>query len=110
MAGIKWIEIISLRFSRPDHYQAFLEIFNQVKRELEAAPQALICAELYVNTNVKTDWSIHLHWHRQPKEHPAKTVLGVSIAEYFQSFGLVNHSVWEQKGAVNDMIEFLSEN
>lgn len=107
MAEIKWIEIISLRFSKPGHRQTLLEIFNQVKRELEVAPNALLFAELYVNTNIETDWSIYLHWNRQHGRHPAKTVLGISIAEYFQSFGLVNHSIWEQRGAVNETTEFL---
>ncbi|KAF1079189.1 MAG: hypothetical protein GQF41_4492 [Candidatus Rifleibacterium amylolyticum] len=107
MAEIKWIEIISLRFSRAEHSQTFLEVFNQVKREFEAAPNSLLYAELYVNKNVETDWSIHLHWSRRPEEQPARTVLGLSIAECLETLGLVNHSVWEQKGAVNETIKFL---
>lgn len=98
MAEKGWIEIISLRLSGSGNRKAILDIFNQVSQGKRAHPDYFHYAELFANTTIETDWSIYIHWPHQAG-HPSKTVLGSSIAEAFQSLGLVNHSVWEKKYA-----------
>ncbi len=99
MTENKWVEIITLRLSDSDERQAILDIFDQVNHGKVQLPSSSGHPELYANTDIETDWSIHLKWQRQGK-HPSKTIIGLSIAEAFRSLGLVNHSIWNKKKSV----------
>ncbi|MBW2185746.1 MAG: hypothetical protein JRG71_04845 [Deltaproteobacteria bacterium] len=92
----RWIEIVSVRLCDPTNKEAVQAVFDQVNPQLSEREELDGCAELYLNAQNESDWSIHLYWKAQVQV-PSKTLLGIGIAEVFNSLGLVNHSIW-QKG------------
>lgn len=96
MAEKRLVEVISVRLSTPDHKQAVLDTFRQVKTQISNESNLSKRTELYNNTKNGTDWSIYLHW-KKPEQGQNKTLLGISIAEAFSSLGLVNHTVMAKK-------------
>lgn len=94
----KWIEIISVRLGSSDRGQEVQSVFKQLQATLVESEDCERAAELFLNSKNKTDWSIYLYW-QQPFQDPVKTMVGISIAEAFNSLGLVNHSCWIRDGA-----------
>lgn len=89
----RWIEIISVRLSDSRHRGAVRDIFSQLYPDASPSQDNPLNAELYVNHNNETDWSIYLYWNQQYGD-PFKTQMGLGIAEAFSNLGLVDHSAW----------------
>lgn len=90
----KWVEIISVRLSSPEHRSKVRKIIAHVRSGRCPLTGNKVSAELYVNQVLEMDWSIHLI-RKETDGPPGKTFLGVNIAEMLASLGLINHSVWE---------------
>ncbi|MDY0189206.1 MAG: hypothetical protein RBR22_00575 [Desulfuromonas sp.] len=97
MAHNRWIEIISVRLCDPANGAAVRNILQQIHASSDENSEQEQVAELFLNTKNHTDWSLYLYWRTQVQE-PAKTMLGLSVAEAFNALGLVNHSVWTKSG------------
>ncbi len=92
---MKWVEIISVRLSQNKDAPNVRDIYKSIIRPI-AGKGAPMDADLYVNSRVENDWSIHIF--RDSTKFPAeKTKLGLSVAEAFRAFGLVNHSIWKRE-------------
>lgn len=92
---MEWVEIIGVRLFNSVDKDKIRKIFSEVSSTLKASPEQPVRADLFVSNRVETDWSIHL-CHKSARRLPEKTRLGLSLAETFRSFGLVNHSVWHR--------------
>ncbi len=89
----KWVEIISVRLSSPEHQDKIRDIIDHVRAGRCPVTGKKITVELYVDQALEMDWSIHLP-RNETHGRPGKTVLGSNIAELFGNLGLVNHKVW----------------
>jgi len=97
MAQNRWIEIIGVRLCDPANGSAVQNIFQQIHATPGENSEQERDAELFLNSKNQTDWSLYLYWHKQVDD-PAKTMLGLSVAEAFNALGLVNHTVWMKDG------------
>jgi len=92
-----WIETINIRLSKQEDTSEFLNIFREMKVAQDNTLDNKISIKLYQNKNIENDWAICL-CHKSPEEQANKPGLGYVIIEAIRPFGLLNHSIWENKG------------
>ncbi len=90
---MKWVETIEVRLTSPRDVSRIRKIFGQVEAGLVSDPEKPITADLLTCSGVETDWCVRLHRGAEVRP-PAKTRLGLNLAEAFRSLGLVKHTVW----------------
>ena len=91
-----WVETISIRISKQENTTKLLNIFREMKAAQDNILEKKVSIKLYQNKNIENDWVICL-CHKSSEEQVNKTGLGYVIIEAIRSFGLLNHSVWENK-------------
>ena len=91
-----WIETINIRLSKQEDTTDFLKIIRTVKAVQNNTLEKKVSIKLYQNRNIENDWAICL-CHKSSEEQMNKPGLGHVIIEAIRSFGLLNHSVWENK-------------
>jgi len=95
---MKWLEIITLRSPSNVHRQFIDEIVKEAKHF--DTPKHLVEIRIYHHSVVETDLSIHIHWNSEPGSQN-KSPLGLRFSDALRNLGLLNHSVWVEKEAVN---------
>ncbi len=89
------IEIIAVRLSNPKYESNVRRLYREIGSKQATKTDEVVSSALLHCPGVSTDWSIHLQRETQQTIF-GKTNGGRMIAEFFQTLGLVNHSVWEQ--------------
>jgi len=90
---MKWLEVIKLRSAGkgsglPEEYLMSIDKFNQ---------KGLVEINIYHHAALETDLSVHLHWESEQVEQNGSS-LGLRLAQALKEFGLVDHSIWIEKG------------
>jgi hypothetical protein len=90
---MRWVEIIEIRSLSNE--EALLEpdlpaLLSELGKETE--PERI---EMYRHGEVKTDWSIHLHYASDSGE-PTRSLLGLRLVSLLREFGFVHHSIWKE--------------
>ncbi len=89
------IEIITVRLSSPKYESDIKRLFSELEVEQRINADEAVKPVLFRCSRTSTDWSIHLCCKNQ-KIVSGKTRNGQALAEVLSTFGLINHSVWEQ--------------
>ncbi len=89
------IEIITVRLSSPKYESDINRLFSELEAERGTNTDETVRPVLFRCSRASTDWSIHLYCKNQ-ETVSGKTLSGRALAEALSSFGLVNHSAWEQ--------------
>ena len=90
---MRWVEIIEIRSLSND--KALLEpdlpaLLAELASEKE--PERI---EIYSHGELKTDWSIHLHY-LSDSEMANRSLLGLRLDSLLREFGFVHHSIWKE--------------
>ena len=88
---MKWLEIITLRCTGRDRFDAALEVLEQMTRADRA--DDLVASHFYRNSEVESDLSIHFLWSSM-KSSPDKSSLGSRLAHVLREFGFIHHAIW----------------
>jgi hypothetical protein len=94
---MKWLEIIELR--SVGKYRAEVEAGLSRLTAGTDEESALRDIKVYRNVSIDTDWSIHLHF-QSPQKEMSTSPLALRLAAALKKFGLVYHSVWQDKGGI----------
>jgi hypothetical protein len=90
---MKWLEIIKVR--SVEKGAGLMEALRTpMTGEDQSGP---VEVTIFRHAGLETDWSMHLHWSSPLPEQNGST-LGLRLAQAFEEFGLVHHSVWIQNG------------
>ena len=90
---MKWLEVIKLRSAGTDP-----ELLKELLLSIDKSGQTgLLETKAYRHVALKTDMSLHLHWQSERPEFNGSK-LGLRIAQSLKEFGLIDHSVWVEKG------------
>jgi hypothetical protein len=99
---VRWVEIIDVRSL--SHEEALLEpelpaLLSELAAERE--PERI---EMYRHAELRTDWSIHIHYTSDSQE-PVKSLLGLRLVALMREFGFVHHGIWREarKGESHDV-------
>ncbi len=91
---MKWVEIIELRAFNKDDALLKLDFWKGLD---DATKEANIMKiEVYNNSTLTTDISIHLHYESAQVENQGSP-LGLQLVSELKAFGIVNHTVWVEK-------------
>ncbi len=94
---MKWVEIITLRSPTKIDAQLVDELAKQVDKS--DTPKHLVEIRVYHHSVVETDLSIHIYWKSEPgSQH--KSPLGLRFSSALRNLGLLNHSVWVERTAM----------
>jgi hypothetical protein len=98
---MKWVEIITLRSPAKINKQFVDELLKEVADSDSPSdtPKHLIEIKIYHHSVVETDLSIHIYWKSEPGSQN-KSPLGLRFSSALRNLGLLNHSVWVEKGAL----------
>ena len=94
---MKWVEIITLRSPANNNTQLVDELLKEVGKS--DTPKHLAEIRMYRHSVVETDLSVHIYWKSDPgSQH--KSPLGLRLSYALRNLGLLNHSVWIEKTAL----------
>jgi hypothetical protein len=94
---MRWVEIITLRSPTRIDAQFVDELAKQIDKS--DTPKHLVEIRVYHHSVVETDLSIHIYWKSEPgSEH--KSPLGLRFSSALRNLGLLNHSVWVERTAM----------
>ena len=99
--AMKWVEIIALRSPANIDTQFVDELVKEVGKSDNPShtPEHLVEIRIYRHSVVETDLSIHIYWKSEPgSEH--KSPLGLRFSSALRNLGLLNHSVWVERTAM----------
>ncbi|MGE5843147.1 MAG: hypothetical protein ACM335_12755 [Deltaproteobacteria bacterium] len=98
---MKWVEIITLRSPTNINRKFVDELLKEAGEpsSLTDTPKHLIEIRIYHHSVVETDLSIHIYWKSEPGSQN-KSPLGLRFSSALRNLGLLNHSVWVEKGAL----------
>jgi len=91
---MKWLEIIELRSvgnNRKLFEQEFKSLIEELNRETEQG-----AIKVYCRIAIDSDFSIHL-LHNSKKADINGSPLVMQLISSLKEYGLINHSVWEEK-------------
>jgi hypothetical protein len=90
---MRWVEIIEIRslsntraLMEPDLTALLTELAAEKKPER---------IEMYCHGELKTDWSVHLHY-ISDSEKASRSLLGLRLVSLLRELGFVHHSVWKE--------------
>jgi hypothetical protein len=90
---MKWLEIIKLRSVGDSS-----GILNKLILSIDPMNQhGLVAIEWYRHVLLESDLSLHLHWDSEGPEKQGST-LGLRLVQVLKDLGLVDHSIWIEKG------------
>ena len=97
---MKWVEIITLRSPGSINRDLIDELLKGVDKydDVTDTPKHLVTIEVYRNSVVETDLSIHIYWESEKESHREST-LGLRFAAALKPLGLLNYSVWVEAAA-----------
>lgn len=90
-----WVEIIQVRAFGPEPMEHALAEARAIT--LAQGPDAPNAVGLWLRADLPNDVSVVVQWNTRAGR-PAKTRLGLYLAEVFSQFGWVAHSVWSGAG------------
>ena len=94
---MRWVEIITLRSPTRIDAQFVDELAKQIDKS--DTPRHLVEIRVYHHSVVETDLSIHIYWKSEPgSQH--KSPLGLRFSSALRNLGLLNHSVWVERTAM----------
>ncbi len=99
--NMKWLEIISLRCATNIDTPFVNELLKGISESDSATdrPEHLVEISVYHHSIVETDLSIHIYWESESGSQD-KSPLGLRFASALRDLGLLNHSVWVEKAAL----------
>ncbi|MEQ9298336.1 MAG: hypothetical protein RIF33_07230 [Cyclobacteriaceae bacterium] len=104
---MKWLEIIELR-TGSNQRQALEECLKHLGNELANDPSQPEF-RIYESSGIQRDVSCHL-LHFVDLEGQEQSVLGSHIVSLLRPFGLINHTLWKERGANKTRTLNLQEN
>lgn len=98
---MRWVEIITLRSPTNINKEFVDELLKEVAESDSPADtqKDLLEIKIYHHSVVETDLSIHIFWRSEPGSQN-KSPLGLRFFSALRNLGLLNHSVWVEKGAL----------
>ena len=94
---MRWVEIITLRSPTSINKQFVDELLKELVES--DTPKHLVEIRIYHHSIVETDLSIHIYWEsEQGSQH--KSPLGLKLSYALKNLGLLNHSIWVEKAAL----------
>ena len=88
---MKCLEVIELRAAHLDR-----EALNSRVGWLLEETQFTERVRIYVNTQVETDWAIHLH-HDSAHGAPGGNEFTLRLKDMLKEYGIVNHGIWMEE-------------
>jgi hypothetical protein len=94
---MRWVEIITLRSLKNINIQSVDELLKGVGKS--DTPKDLLEIRMYQHSILETDLSIHIYWETKP-QHRRESPLGQQFSYALKGLGLLNHSVWVERAAL----------
>jgi hypothetical protein len=95
---MKWVEIITVRSLAKADAQLLDELLQQVVKS--KTPGHPVEIRMYQHAIVETDLSIHIYWETT---HQIESPLGQQFSYALKGLGLLNHSVWVETAALDNL-------
>jgi hypothetical protein len=90
-----WMEMIRLRTTQ-GHLKGAVDLLLDAARHVAGA-DGLVRVHMYDNASLHTDLALSLIWDTSsPEQRGSRAAL--SISDTLKNFGLVEHSIWLEKG------------
>ena len=92
---MRWMEMIRLRTPQGQEERLTKLLIDSAHDILDEP--GLKEAMVYTNSSFHSDLALNLVWDTEITQHHGSRV-GLSIAQTLASYGLVEHSIWSEKG------------
>lgn len=99
---MKWLEIIELRSAGVD--KATVEVLMETLLHECAERMERKGIRSYRRVTVDSDFSIHL-FHETEQIEMYGSELGLHLVSALRDFGMINHSVWQETGKTEHIVE-----
>ena len=90
-----WMEMIQLRTTQ-EHLKSAADVLLDAAKHV-TGEDGLVRVHTYGSASFKTDLALSLTWDTTSPEHRGSRV-ALSISDALKNFGLVEHSIWLEKG------------